>query len=290
MKSLNNLGIQGLAFVELSTSKPDALADLLGQLGFAQTMSHGIREIDLFQQNQINILLNREPGSHADGFQCEFGAGVASLGWIVEDPERALTLAMKRGAEPVPGDYVTLDGDLAPCIQGIGESLHYFIQKPKDLNLFENIEFETFGSSTQSSQSVGLNSIRSLCFQCSPPDFATTVNFFRRILDFQTDETTSSQGNTLEIPGGLKIEVQPFTAQLNALSAEGGTIHLFKGLSKIALSVTERNEVLNRFENNPDLNQLIDWQRSRTGQDSGPTVLRLQPAKPLGALSVEITL
>jgi 4-hydroxyphenylpyruvate dioxygenase len=121
----NPLGIQGISFIELASPTPSALEALLVSLGFSRTHEHRQREVDLYTQNDIRVLLTREHGSHAHGFAEEHGPSVSAIGLRVENAALAAELAVRLGANEAPhGLGTSLD---APAIAGIGGSLVYFV-------------------------------------------------------------------------------------------------------------------------------------------------------------------
>src|SRR4051794_35465289 len=94
----NPLGLDGIGFVEFSTEKPEALSKLFLDLGFSKVARHSEKDVEVFRQGDIFFLLNHHQGSFGDRFRAQHGPSISSMGWRVEDPERAHALALKRGA------------------------------------------------------------------------------------------------------------------------------------------------------------------------------------------------
>lgn len=125
--STNPLSMQGLAFIEFAGPDPDAMDRVFQVLGFSRLRQHRQRAIDLFQQNAIYFLLNREPSGSAAEFSRQHGPCVSALGWYVADPQAALEVAVARGAKAVGPD----ERDLPyPAVAGIGDSLIYLLSGP----------------------------------------------------------------------------------------------------------------------------------------------------------------
>jgi 4-hydroxyphenylpyruvate dioxygenase len=123
----NPCGLRGLAFVELASPDPDAIHRLLLAFGFSRTMRHAQRAVDLYEQGNMRMLLNRTPGSTAAGFAAAHGPSICALGWRTADAEAAYSIARARGAEPGASDLVTSSGRPVPSVRGIGDSLIYFV-------------------------------------------------------------------------------------------------------------------------------------------------------------------
>ena len=57
----NPLEMDGIEFVEYATSQPLALANVLQMMGFAPIARHRSREVTLFRQGPMNIIVNAHP-------------------------------------------------------------------------------------------------------------------------------------------------------------------------------------------------------------------------------------
>jgi 4-hydroxyphenylpyruvate dioxygenase len=124
----NPLGLAGIAWVELGA--PDraglaAIASLLRALGFSRTRAHVVKDVDLWEQNDIRFLVTRDPRSFAADFARAHGPSMPAMGWWVSNAERALRAAVRRGAKEAAGDLV--HGG-APAIEGIGGSRIYLVE------------------------------------------------------------------------------------------------------------------------------------------------------------------
>lgn len=132
------IGMKGIAFVEFSGSQPETLEKLFFEFGFSHHRRHAGKAVDLFSQNEINFLLNREPGSFARRFAEKHGPSIPSMGWLFRDAKAAFEMALKRGAKAcTEADYP------APAIYGIGESLIYFLDADSFANSFSKLGFTT---------------------------------------------------------------------------------------------------------------------------------------------------
>src|SRR3970040_46375 len=54
----NPLGIDGLEFIEYATSQPQAFGALLQRMGFAAVARHRSREVMLYRQGSMNLIVN----------------------------------------------------------------------------------------------------------------------------------------------------------------------------------------------------------------------------------------
>ncbi|NDY94083.1 4-hydroxyphenylpyruvate dioxygenase, partial [Ideonella sp. TBM-1] len=54
----NPLGLQGIEFIEYATSRPQALGQQLERLGFLPVARHRSREVLLYRQGGMNVIIN----------------------------------------------------------------------------------------------------------------------------------------------------------------------------------------------------------------------------------------
>lgn len=131
----NPAGLDGIDFIELASPDPDRLDRLFTTFGFSRTMRHARRAIDLYEQGDIRLLLNREADGHASAFAREHGPSIPSMGWRVKDARRAQEVCVARGAEVGRG------GLTETAITGIGGSLIHLVEGGDDARRWERLGF-----------------------------------------------------------------------------------------------------------------------------------------------------
>jgi 4-hydroxyphenylpyruvate dioxygenase len=123
----NPAGLDGIEFVEFVSADPERLQKLFTAFGFSRVMRHATRAIDVYRQNDITFLLNREPGSFAAKFGALHGPAISSMGWRVRNAPAAMGAVLARGATPAPTVDLARDGDPLHAVMGIGDSLIYLV-------------------------------------------------------------------------------------------------------------------------------------------------------------------
>lgn len=118
----NPLKTDGFAFVEFTGDKSH-LERLFGNMGFSAVAQHKDKNITLYRQGKISVLLNAEDSGQAAEFAKAHGTGPNAMGFMVEDAKFAHAEALKTGAE----DASALAHSGLKAIQGIGGSLLYFV-------------------------------------------------------------------------------------------------------------------------------------------------------------------
>ena len=124
----NPIGLDGIGFVEFASPQPAALEQLFFQMGFQKIGQHKRKQVTLYRQNQVNFVINNEPGTFAAKFAKQHGPSICATGFRVKNAGRAFEQAVQRGARPIeikndPGSHSF------PAIYGIGDSAIYFVDR-----------------------------------------------------------------------------------------------------------------------------------------------------------------
>lgn len=140
MDTNNPLGLRGISFVEFASDDPAKLHALFTAFGFSRVAKHATRAIDLYRQNDIVFLLNRDANSVGRRFAKMHGPSIASMGWLFDAPAKAVDGAVARGAKRATEVDLLAGSAGVPAIYGIGESLLYFIEA-SDKDAFATMGF-----------------------------------------------------------------------------------------------------------------------------------------------------
>jgi len=132
----NPLGIDGIEFIEFATSQPQALGTVLQHLGFAPVARHRSREVMLYRQGPMNLIVNAHPdalpGMTAPGATPELKA----IALRVSDAAYAWKHALDLGAWEMPTRASAMELNI-PGIHGVGDSLLYFVERYKDFSIYD---------------------------------------------------------------------------------------------------------------------------------------------------------
>jgi len=218
----NPMGLQGFDFVEFVSPEPELVEELFRNLGFTHIANHRSKDVALFRQGDINLILNREPKSHGSYFLGEHGAGACSMGFRVENAQQAYELAIENGAEPVEVPTGVMELRL-PAIKGIGGSLIYLIDRFTDGNSIYDIDFEYLPGVDKHPKGFGFKVIDHLTHNVYRGRMAYWADFYERIFNFReiryfdiTGEYTGLTSKAMTAPDG-KIRIP-----LNEESKQGG--------------------------------------------------------------------
>jgi 4-hydroxyphenylpyruvate dioxygenase len=138
----DRIGVSGIEFVEFAADEAEAaeLAALFRTLGFSLAGRHISKDVTLFRQGQINLVINTEREGFAHSSYLVHGTSVCAIGLKVEDAGATVARAAALGAEPFaqpvgPGELKI------PAIRGVGGGVIHFIDQASPLARVWDVEF-----------------------------------------------------------------------------------------------------------------------------------------------------
>ena len=129
---LNPLGIAGIEFVEYATREPLKFGAVLELLGFVLVARHRSREVLLYRQGGMNVIVNADAAV----------AGAAgpptlmALALRVRDASFAYRHTVDLGAWPIPTRAGAMELNI-PGIHAVGESIIYFVDRFQDFSIYD---------------------------------------------------------------------------------------------------------------------------------------------------------
>src|SRR5678809_320893 len=111
----NPLGIDGIEFVEYATSRPQEFGALLQKMGFAAVARHRSREVMLYRQGGMNLVVNSNDAAGAT-------PALSAIALRVRDAAFAHKHSLDLGAWDMPTRASAMELNI-PGIHGVGESL-----------------------------------------------------------------------------------------------------------------------------------------------------------------------
>ena len=132
----NPLGVDGIEFIEYSMAEPQTFGALLQQMGFAAVARHRSREVVLYRQGGMNLIVNSHPGI-ARG-QAEPGKvpTLAAIALRVRDAAFAHRRSLDLGAWEIEPHASAMELNI-PGIHGVGDSLVYFVDRYRDFSIYD---------------------------------------------------------------------------------------------------------------------------------------------------------
>lgn len=183
MEVNNFCGLEGIEFTEFSAADPKAMHELFLAFGFSRVMRHKSKKIDLYKQNQIIFLLNYEAASFGTDFYEKHGPCVSAMGWRVKDANKALTIAVERGATASSNRDYTLNEQDIPTILGIGDSNIYFVDSYSSKTFYKDLGFEKL-ENPDMVDSLGFEFIDHLTNNVEQGTMAKWSEFYKNVFGF----------------------------------------------------------------------------------------------------------
>lgn len=126
----NPMGLEGVEFIEFGAARPQAFGQLLEQIGFHLVGRHRSREILLYRQGGINLVVN----SHqVDG---DGAPRLQAFALRVRDAAKAFNAAVEKGAWPVVVEVPPMELHI-PGIHGVGGSHIYFVDRWREFSIWD---------------------------------------------------------------------------------------------------------------------------------------------------------
>ena len=132
----------GVEFLEFSVDDEShyQITQILSSLCFRMERKHISKAVELWRQGSVNIVLNNEKKGFSRSSFLEHGPSLCAIGLRVRDSadtvERASALGASLFSQAVGSSELEI-----PAINGVGESLVYFIDEQSDLHRVWDIEF-----------------------------------------------------------------------------------------------------------------------------------------------------
>jgi 4-hydroxyphenylpyruvate dioxygenase len=132
----NPLGLNGIEFIEYACSRPQALGQVLEMMGFKPVARHRSREVMLYRQGGINIIVNAHLPSLTQEQAASDKPWLAAIALRVRDAGAAYRRALERGAWAVPSQVEVMELNI-PAIHGVGASRIYFVDRYEQFSIYD---------------------------------------------------------------------------------------------------------------------------------------------------------
>jgi 4-hydroxyphenylpyruvate dioxygenase len=128
----NPIGLDGIEFIEYTTERPQALGQVLEMMGLRPVARHRSREVTLYRQGELNVVVN----ANAQAARGEGQPFVSAIALRVRDARAAFAYVCERGAWAVPTSSETMELNI-PAIHGVGDSRIYFVDRYNEFSIYD---------------------------------------------------------------------------------------------------------------------------------------------------------
>lgn len=240
LDNTNPCGLDGFAFLEFSGPNPSELHKQFNDMGFNAVATHNNQDITLYEQGDIQFIVNASLDSQAEQHAKTHGAGACAMGFRVHNAKDAFAYAIKNGATPFTDCKHAEHG--LPAIEAIGGSVIYFVD---DLHQPFMKQWQRKPVHSSQAHDCGLTFIDHLTHNVYRGNMDKWANFYESIFNFReirffniAGKMTGLISRALGSPCG-KIKI-PLNESKDDQSQIEEFLHEYhgEGIQHIALSTT----------------------------------------------------
>jgi 4-hydroxyphenylpyruvate dioxygenase len=178
----NRLGIEGIEFIEYTTSHPQALGQVLENMGFKPVARHRSREVTLYRQGGMNLVVNASPEDARMSSAADGEPVISAVAFRVQDALKAHTRCIELGAWTVPSHAQAMELHI-PAIHGPGSTRFYFVDRWKEFSIYD-IDFKPIPTVDQHPKSIADMSYFGVVQYIGAGRSADWLAYFENIFDF----------------------------------------------------------------------------------------------------------
>lgn len=179
----NPLGIAGIEFIEYATSQPLALGALLEQMGFSATARHRSREVTLYRQGGMNVIVNADPRALPQGEEGPQATVISAIALRVRDADAAYRQAIDMGAWAIQTRAGAMELNI-PGVHGAGDSILYFVDRYADFSIYD-VDFKSIPNVPARPEAVAGLHFFGVVQAIGEGRSAEWVDFYQQLMDFR---------------------------------------------------------------------------------------------------------
>jgi len=233
--------LTGIAFVEFAVDARSeaALADWLGRLGFRCAGRHRTKDVSLYRQGEINIVLNAEPDSFAQSYFLMHGPSLCAIGVGTRDELQALNRAEAFECARYEGRVGPNEWSI-PAVRSPAGSLLYFVAAPAEGGGPLDTDFIAVAAGNSPVEDAGLLAFDHLAHALPHGQLDSWILFYRSVLALEPEpvvvladpyglvhsRTVSSQNRAVRFPLNVSESHNTTTARSVSTFAGAGIHHI----------------------------------------------------------------
>jgi 4-hydroxyphenylpyruvate dioxygenase len=228
----NPIGLDGIEFIEYATSKPQALGQVLEMMGFKPVARHRSREVLLYRQGEMNIVVNAHPAEVQGAAHGSDVPTISAIALRVRDARAAYAYALERGAWEVSTHAQVMELNI-PAIHGAGGSRIYFVDRYKEFSIY-SVDFTPIPSVDQKPAATAQIHFFGVVQYIGPERSNDWTEFYKELLGFG------------EIPDEKRFGIMPKGRLLQSPALHPSNAFMLQ-LVEPELNVLDADEKLHRI-------------------------------------------
>lgn len=241
--------VRNVAFIEFAVEEGDRAGfdALLTALGFARVGQHRSKDVALWEQGDIRIVVNSDKEGFAHSYQITHGTSVCAF--AVNVPDAQATLARARGVLESPHTGAIGPGELdIPALRSVGGSLLYLLDEKSPLARWSEMDFVRTG---ESAAGAGLFSVDHISQTMQYEEMLTWLLFYTSLFEAQKTPSQAvmdpggvvqsqviESGHSLRVGEGLRLVLNGSQSH-RTLSARFITDFFGSGVQHIAFATAD---------------------------------------------------
>lgn len=186
----------GIHFIEFTLDEESAapLGEFIGALGFRHVGRHRSKNVELWKQGDIHLVLNFETDSFAHTFRLLHGTSVCAVGFRVDDVEQLLARARAFRAPTLRSQVEEGEMEI-PALRGIEGSLVYLVDDEAAADRQWRTDFELFDQASR--DEAGLTRVDHLSYVLPATQLLSWQLFHSTVFGFEAEsehETVDPHG------------------------------------------------------------------------------------------------
>ena len=229
----------GFEFIEFAVdaeARP-RLAGMFDAMGFAHVATHRSKDVTLYRQGDVNLILNSEKDAFAHSFFLLHGPSVCALAFRVEDARSAVERALHYKAQTFRG-RVGPNELVIPAIRGLDGSLIYLVDRAGAAGTIYDVDF--IAGPVTADTACGLTRIDHVSQVMPRGSLDGTVLFYKSVLGFEAEpvhelvdpygliqsRVLESRDRTVRLPLNATASARTATARFLATYIGAGVHHI----------------------------------------------------------------
>ncbi len=183
----NPMGINGFEFVEFAApaGRGGELHALFKHMGFTAVLKHKTRDITVYRQGDVNLLVNEDPDSFAADFAAKHGPCAAGFAIRFQKPSAEVRqTVLGNGGEPVDHKEATKAVN-APVVKGIGDCMLYLVDQYGDKGSIYDGDYAPIAGVDPHPKGFGLTFIDHLTHNLYFGNMQKWSDYYERLFNFR---------------------------------------------------------------------------------------------------------
>jgi 4-hydroxyphenylpyruvate dioxygenase len=210
--------VTGIEFIEIAIEEAQRrqIEGVLRAMGFRRAGTHRSKDVSLWAQGSIRIVLNSDSDGFAHSYQITHGTSVCAIALKVPDARATIARATTLLDTPHVGAVGPGELDI-PAVRGLGGSLVYFVDDTSPLAQWSQVDFVPAADEAPQTDpdSAGLTSVDHISQTMHYEEMLTWLLFYTSLLDARA---TSSQA--VVDPNGI-VQSQVIESGLGSQTGDG---------------------------------------------------------------------